>query len=159
MLVFFNNMLGIFMYFFVSNFFRFLRFHTFNVLTRKHTFYLLNNIVKNECVQKILCLFIYTIDTIYLSVVNNATMSLQDHLTKLQKWFKLWRIKINEEKSTHVNLLYASSVAFLCQSITILFLKKIILNTFFFLCVFNCNWGEGRNYMSITSSRTQILNT
>jgi len=40
---------------------------------------------------------------------NSSTKSLQDHLNKLQTWFKLWRIKINEEKSTHVSFTLRST--------------------------------------------------
>lgn len=40
---------------------------------------------------------------------NSSTKSLQDHLNNLQTWFKLWRIKINEEKSTHVSFTLRST--------------------------------------------------
>jgi len=46
-------------------------------------------------------------DTVILSSntdSNYSSKSLQDHLNILQNGFKLWRIKINEEKSTHVTL-------------------------------------------------------
>lgn len=47
----------------------------------------------------------FTYDTAILSSNPDTTYlskSCQDHLKKLQKWFKLWRIKINEKKLTHV---------------------------------------------------------
>lgn len=33
---------------------------------------------------------------------NYSTKSFQDYLNELQNWCKLWRVKMNEEKSTHV---------------------------------------------------------
>jgi hypothetical protein len=32
-----------------------------------------------------------------------ATFTLQNHLNQIQEWTKIWKIKINEAKSTQVN--------------------------------------------------------
>lgn len=34
---------------------------------------------------------------------------IQDHVFKLQHWFELWRIKINENKSTHITFSFRST--------------------------------------------------
>jgi len=36
------------------------------------------------------------------SDITTATINLQNHLTQLQEWFNLWKIKINESKSSHI---------------------------------------------------------
>ena len=44
-------------------------------------------------------------DTAFLSINENpqqATRNLQNHIVELQSWLKLWRIKVNENKCTHV---------------------------------------------------------
>jgi hypothetical protein len=45
-------------------------------------------------------------DTVILSVNIDpaiATFTLQNHLNQMQEWTKIWKIKINEAKSTQVN--------------------------------------------------------
>ena len=47
----------------------------------------------------------YADDTALLSINSSpilASQNLQEYMHKIQKWFQLWRIKINENKSTHV---------------------------------------------------------
>jgi hypothetical protein len=47
----------------------------------------------------------YADDTVILSSHQNpitASTNLQHHLNKFEKWLKRWRIKSNENKSTHV---------------------------------------------------------
>jgi hypothetical protein len=46
-------------------------------------------------------------DTVILSVnidPATATFTLQNHLNQIQGWTKIWKIKINEAKSTQVIL-------------------------------------------------------
>ena len=48
---------------------------------------------------------IYADDTAALSTNTNANMAsdeLQKYVDKIYRWYKLWRIKVNESKSTHV---------------------------------------------------------
>ena len=47
----------------------------------------------------------YADDTAVLSTHScpiSASIQLQNHLNKIEDWFKLWRVKINEDKSTHI---------------------------------------------------------
>uniref|UniRef100_A0A2S2PH29 Putative RNA-directed DNA polymerase n=1 Tax=Schizaphis graminum TaxID=13262 RepID=A0A2S2PH29_SCHGA len=49
-------------------------------------------------------------DTVITSSSHNldsAINNLQDHLTNLQNWFNLWRMKINESKSTHITFTFS----------------------------------------------------
>ncbi|KAF0766609.1 ribosome biogenesis protein TSR3 isoform X1 [Aphis craccivora] len=50
-----------------------------------------------------------------------ATKNLQYNLLKLQKWLKLWRIKISENKSTHIafTLPYKDSIPVISNEIII----------------------------------------
>jgi hypothetical protein len=48
----------------------------------------------------------FTDDTVILSAYKHpaiATFALQNHLNQIQEWTNIWKIKINEAKSTQVN--------------------------------------------------------
>jgi hypothetical protein len=56
--------------------------------------------------QRVLLNYIPTDDTVILSANKDpaiATFTLQNHLNQIQEWTNMWKIKINEAKSTQVN--------------------------------------------------------